>query len=451
MPPMARFEEGCVISPKEPLVEPEANQDDEFTEAEWLIAQEKLRSIERTTGLTFVQRARLRRALSAGGVIEVPVFQQRFGPLPSWLVGPDVANEEEGSGGATGSGSSQEVSSVVDLTGFLEAHALLMMTILGHAAPELTWVQMLARSFYQSAQIRLIGRFRDTGSQSALSGLGEGRVVFQFSPADREGVWTPLSLTMDSGIQVNFFVIGGSTGFQNPADSVEIGGSTGFQNLADSVEIGGSTGVQNLADSVEIGGSTGVQNPADFTEIGAGRGSASSSDLCPNVQVGGSASSTDPCPPTTSFQSGGSSGSHGMAAMQGDWGLCYEDLAEDAATQGNFPMIGTWFQTHYLVHVLSIEGERVLWFLGCRSYSWGCVRLASCYLRYSLATAVVDVLRRDIYGAWFSGPQWLAAVEDYLVTGLPYEGDEVEGDGEAGLAPGPWVHSSEGGVARSAR
>ena len=438
-PPIARFEEGCVISAREPSIEPEADQDDEFTEAEWLSAQEKLRSIERTTGLTFVQRARLCRALSAGGVIEVPVFQQRYGPLPAWMVGPEVGREEEGLGGAVGSGSSEEVPCVVDFEGFLEANALSMMILLGHAAPELAWVQMLARGFHQSAPIRLMGRFRDTGVQAGPPAEGEGRVVFRFNPVEQGASWVPVSLVVESGVQVSSFVLGG-----NQADSAEIGESLQVQNPADSAEIGGSLQVQNRADSAEIGGSLQVQNRADSAEIGGSRESSvrvgDREVPSPEVQVGGSASSTDPCPPTPAVQHGGSSSSHGMGTTQGTWGFCYEDIAEDGALQGEFPMIGTWFQTHYMVHVLSVEGERVLWFLA-RVPDWKCLRVSSNYLRYAVASAVVDVLRRGVYAVWFSGPQWLSAVEDYIVMGVPYEGEEELVEGEAAGRPtGPWVH-----------
>eukprot|EP00439_Symbiodinium_sp_Y106_P033715 s4969_g4.t1 len=58
---------------------------EEFDQAQWEQAQAKLINEERRTGLTFLQRARLRRQLHAGGVVDVPVFQQRYGPLPSWF------------------------------------------------------------------------------------------------------------------------------------------------------------------------------------------------------------------------------------------------------------------------------------------------------------------------------------------------------------------------------
>ena len=65
-------------------VDPDFNPDDDFTEEEWLVAQQKLRDEELRTGLTLVQRARLRRQLRAGGVVDPPNFLQRYGPAPSW-------------------------------------------------------------------------------------------------------------------------------------------------------------------------------------------------------------------------------------------------------------------------------------------------------------------------------------------------------------------------------
>ena len=66
--------------------DPEGESDSsEFSPEEWARAQAKLVEAERRTGLTFLQRAKLRRQLLAGGVVDVPIFQQRYGPLPSWM------------------------------------------------------------------------------------------------------------------------------------------------------------------------------------------------------------------------------------------------------------------------------------------------------------------------------------------------------------------------------
>ncbi|CAE7227612.1 unnamed protein product [Symbiodinium necroappetens] len=399
---------------------------DEFTEAEWEQAQAKLRSMELATGLTFVQRARLRRALAAGGLIEVPVFQQRYGPLPSWMVGPDV-------GPVVGPDEVVSASGCFDLARFLEDHALQMMSLLGHASPEVVWIQVLSVSFQRSPQIRTIGRFRDSGAQSVLPSAGGGRVVFQFNQVEHENVWTPVAMIMNSGVQVSSFLIGGSTEHQNSWDSqVQIGGSTEPQNSSDSqVQIGGSTEPQNSWDSqVQIGGSTGYQDHPS-----------------PVVQYGGSASSTDPCPfvgPVS--QVGGSSSSHGFANPQDSWSFCYEDIASSLEDCEGFPMVGTWTKLHFVASLLSSQGEIILWFLGYRSRAWRLLREVSMGVRYAMTGSIAEVLKRGPYFVMFSGPQWCAAVKEFILTGYPVEEGEPPAEALGPLfplvvwAPGVHVH-----------
>ena len=52
-----------------------------------------LREREETTGLMLVQRARLRRQLQEGGVVDPPIMFQRYGSLPAWLSDPDDGEE----------------------------------------------------------------------------------------------------------------------------------------------------------------------------------------------------------------------------------------------------------------------------------------------------------------------------------------------------------------------
>ena len=84
-------------SPEECVGEVEG-ADDVFSEEEWSLAQAKLEAMERESGLTFVQRARIRRVLESGGVLEPPVFFQRFGPEPAWVSGVDGSLSSAGSG-----------------------------------------------------------------------------------------------------------------------------------------------------------------------------------------------------------------------------------------------------------------------------------------------------------------------------------------------------------------
>ena len=403
---------------------------DEFTEEEWEQARAKFRSMELDTGLTFVQRARLRRALAAGGVIEVPVFQQRYGPLPSWMMGPDVSPTVDPKGGVSASG-------CFDLAKFLEDHALQMMGLLGHASPEVVWIQVLAVSFQRSPQIRMIGRFRDSGAQSVLPSVGRGRVVFQFNQVEHENVWTPVEMIMNSGVQVSSFQIGGSTEHQNSLDSqVQIGGSTDHQNSLDSqVQIGGSTDQNSLDSQVQIGGSTEPQNFWD-SQAQIGESTGYQNHPSPVVQYGGSASSTDPCPSVGPVaQVGGSSSSHGFANPQDSWGFCYEDIVAPLEDCEGFPMVGTWTRLHFLASLLSSHGEIILWFLGYRSQAWRLLRVVSMGVRYAMTGSIGEVLKRGPYFVMFSGPQWCDAVEEFILTGYPVGEDEPSAEAVEPLFP----------------
>ena len=71
--------------------------------------QDPLREREERTGLTLVQRARLRRQLQEGGIVDPPVMYQRYGSMPPWLTvsrlgegqqQPQSHNEGSTNGGA---------------------------------------------------------------------------------------------------------------------------------------------------------------------------------------------------------------------------------------------------------------------------------------------------------------------------------------------------------------
>ena len=97
------------VEPSHEVVEgpAEGENDDEFTEEEWKAAQLKFAQMERESGLTFVQRAKLRKALARGDVIDPPVFKQRYGPPPSWYCEALGSAGSQDSGGALGSAGSQ--------------------------------------------------------------------------------------------------------------------------------------------------------------------------------------------------------------------------------------------------------------------------------------------------------------------------------------------------------
>ena len=55
---------------------------------DWDASQVRLQDLERSTGLIFIQRVRLRRQLEAGCIVDPPIFFFRFGGVPYWLRPP---------------------------------------------------------------------------------------------------------------------------------------------------------------------------------------------------------------------------------------------------------------------------------------------------------------------------------------------------------------------------
>ena len=73
-------------------------EDEEFGDSDdpdWRSARAKLQELERQTGLTFVQRVRLKKQIAKGGVVEPPVFLQRFGGLPEWFAPVSAASSSQ--------------------------------------------------------------------------------------------------------------------------------------------------------------------------------------------------------------------------------------------------------------------------------------------------------------------------------------------------------------------
>ena len=73
-------------------------EDEEFGDSDdpdWLSVQAKLRDLERETGLTWVQRVRVKKQIAKGGVVEPPVFLQRFGGLPEWIAPTSAASSSQ--------------------------------------------------------------------------------------------------------------------------------------------------------------------------------------------------------------------------------------------------------------------------------------------------------------------------------------------------------------------
>ena len=73
-------------------------EDEEFGDSDdpdWLSVRAKLRDLERETGLTWVQRVRVKKQIAKGGVVEPPVFLQRFGGLPEWIAPTSAASSSQ--------------------------------------------------------------------------------------------------------------------------------------------------------------------------------------------------------------------------------------------------------------------------------------------------------------------------------------------------------------------
>ena len=73
-------------------------EDEEFGDSDdpdWLSIQTKLRELERETGLTWVQRVRVKKQIAKGGIVEPPVFLQRFGGLPEWIAPTSAASSSQ--------------------------------------------------------------------------------------------------------------------------------------------------------------------------------------------------------------------------------------------------------------------------------------------------------------------------------------------------------------------
>ncbi|CAE7227233.1 unnamed protein product, partial [Symbiodinium sp. CCMP2456] len=77
--------------PKETQPHDWEREEFETDDEDWRSAQAKLEETERRSGLTFVQRVRLRRQIAAGGVVEPPTFLQRFGGIREWFEAPSQA------------------------------------------------------------------------------------------------------------------------------------------------------------------------------------------------------------------------------------------------------------------------------------------------------------------------------------------------------------------------
>ena len=158
---------------------------DEFHEEEWKAAEAKLRAVEVNTGLTFVQRARLRRQLSKGDIIDVPVFQQRYGSLPLWLTGAEV----EGAVSVKGLRSGAQ-----DLAHLFTVCGGVLLAVLG--SPAAVWGRLRAccRCFRSNAVLSLVARVRDTGVEGGMPLTPTFQAPFRAVQVGDQVQWVPVAV-----------------------------------------------------------------------------------------------------------------------------------------------------------------------------------------------------------------------------------------------------------------
>ena len=439
---------------------------------EWLVAQANFEREERITGLTFVQRCRLRRALARGEAIDPPVFQQRFGPPPEWVAGFHDQDPAETEPSASGVGSEAgeenplgsgtlELLRLLDLQGrlllgcldsrdaewvrlrrttsavfyhplmilaarpgtrellrLLDLQGGLLLGYLGIRSVEWGCLRRTARVVFHHALMVLAARFQDTGVPHTLPVGMTGRVEFHFVAANGSYCWVPGEFLVGSSNEVP-----SDTGLQIGGSSHEVPSEVGLQVGGSSNEVPSEVGLQVGGSSDEVPSGAGLQ-------VG-GVQSAGSFIPSPEVQVGGSASSTDPCP-ARNYQYGGSSGSHGMGHHQDTWGLTYEDLTAAEVNSDDFPIVGGWFRTHFLVQLFSVAGTVLLEWLGTRVPEWLCLRCVSSAIRFAFVSSLAGRLQSGPYMVMFSGPQWQIAVEEYILTGYPLNDVGAEDEPEEG-------------------
>ncbi|CAE7427987.1 GIP [Symbiodinium sp. CCMP2592] len=377
---------------------------------EWAAAQAKFETMERESGLTFVQRAKIRRVLESGGVLEPPTFMQRFGPAPTWFTGLGSPREAE-SGCAADDGGDEVVLNAGDASGseppgsgLLEASTFLswflglwgsaLVDMLGCSASEWAALSVTASTFHSEALMRLLRQLRDTGLYAGeFPGQAEVTFVFQGLGAGWRFSGLHASDHLDSGSQVG----GSSMPHDRSGSTMQFGGSSGSQDPrgSDASFREDSRPHDRSGTTVQFGGSSGSTSTREFRDEAEVTGVPS-----PQVQVGGSSSS------------------HGMAVAPGP-DFCYEDYAAEGMLTDQFPYVGSWLVTHYLVQLLSQWGEGILWSLGERSSEWLRLRAVSAGIRYALVFAVVEVLRRGPQSILYNGPQWLLATEEFVLTGPP--------------------------------
>ena len=408
-----------------------SSSSEDFHTDEWVRAEEKLVAAERRTGLTFIQRARLRRQLLAGEVVDVPVFQQRYGGLPSWLTG----GESENVPSVLYSRPSPQVATVA---GLFSSCGGTLLALLSSSAVEWGRLRVSCRGLHRNAVLTLVGQARNTravvgrpqgenfraepGIEPVGARLQEYPEVAQtvvgssdmgqasdVSPAQLPGFNAPVVRVTTSEDKVTSLkenleglsqvAQGSNLGFLRMSQSghaVSAGPDVGLAGSKEgALEIHGSS--EGEDEALEIQGSSDVEDEA----LVGGSVVASVSQRAERVpQLGSREGSTGS---VSNFQQGGSSGSHGMQAAQ--LSGCYEDYCGEATLVDRFPYVGSWLQVHFLIHLFSQVGEQILWALGERSQDWLTLRSISGGVKCAMSLAVVEVMRRGPHAILFNSPQ----------------------------------------------
>ena len=393
--------------------------DDDFTSEEWLVTCGSKEASRYGTHYRSQLRSegKDQKGLESGGVIEPPVFQQRCGPFPPWMMPPGAFAGNPRNGGASepdggfetvapgssnvqvgGSSSSAGLdgcvpeepepvapgSSDVQVGGSsdsagrstsIDLGAQLLQILspsgglivcLGHHPA--VWVQLFQvnEAFSSSGVLRALVLLRDTGAEAAVLGSGTFEAVFNFGASGPRGSWTLAAVGMVEGVVGDVDHRVSESSSSEDETNLPIGPSV-----------------------------AGLYPDSDEEAIG------------PNHQVGGS------------------SASHGMTS-QNPAGLgMYDDYLGPPLDLHCFPMVGSWTPVHYGIQLLSIQGPRILAFLGDRDQSWIEWRVASAFFRHGVASAVYEELRRGHQALILSQLQWQEITESYIVKGsfgVAYQG-----------------------------
>ena len=184
----------------------DSGDSDQFSEAEWLEAQCKLQDQERRTGLTFVQRARLRRQIAAGGIVEPPVMLERLGSLPDWLTSPEQQPPSSSTYQVGGSSSSGDVAGEAPAPAgwslsveILVLCSRLLVVFLGGQAREWHSLRNVSRAYRRNAVLGVICRLQHTGAEQIPVTGASYHATYRWDQVEGRFQWVPVSFEVGDG------------------------------------------------------------------------------------------------------------------------------------------------------------------------------------------------------------------------------------------------------------